>query len=255
MRFSANLGFLWKELSLPDAIHAAALTGFDAVECHYPYDEDESAVCDALRETGLSMLGINTRCGIGDASLGFAALVGREEDSRAAVDEALVWAERMGVSHVHVMAGAAQGGVAEKTLVANLRYACGRAKGAGVSILIEPLNDHDAPGYYYSTTQKALDIIQQVGAANLKLMFDCYHVGRTEAQGTNAVVERLQEVLPHIGHIQFAAVPDRGTPDHGELDFPTLFAAIENFGWDKPLGAEYRVEGSTEKTLDWLRIR
>ncbi|MEL7087640.1 MAG: isomerase, partial [Planctomycetota bacterium] len=31
MRFSANLGFLWTELSLPDAIRAAKRAGFDAV--------------------------------------------------------------------------------------------------------------------------------------------------------------------------------------------------------------------------------
>ncbi|MEN8934506.1 MAG: isomerase, partial [Planktotalea arctica] len=37
MKFSANLGFLWSELSLPDAIRAAKAAGFDAVECHWPY--------------------------------------------------------------------------------------------------------------------------------------------------------------------------------------------------------------------------
>ena len=32
MKFSANLGFLWTDRSLPDAIRAAKEAGFDAVE-------------------------------------------------------------------------------------------------------------------------------------------------------------------------------------------------------------------------------
>jgi len=42
--FSANLGFLWSELPLPDAIRAAKRAGFHAVECHWPYDHDAEAV-------------------------------------------------------------------------------------------------------------------------------------------------------------------------------------------------------------------
>ena len=37
-KFLANLGFLWSDLPLPEAIHAAKVTGFDAVECHWSYD-------------------------------------------------------------------------------------------------------------------------------------------------------------------------------------------------------------------------
>ena len=79
-------------------------------------------------------------------------------------------------------------------------------------------------------------------------MFDCYHVGRTEGD----VTTRLSDLLPIIGHIQFAAVPDRGPPDHGELDYGCVFAAVERLGWSRPLGAEYRSARPTEETLDWL---
>ena len=59
-RFSANLGFLWNDRPLAYAIHAAKAAGFDAVECHWPYDQDINAVKAALLATGLSMLGLNT---------------------------------------------------------------------------------------------------------------------------------------------------------------------------------------------------
>ena len=60
IRFAANLGFLWADRPLPDAIVAAAAAGFDAVECHMPYDYEPSAVVDALSATGMVMLGLNT---------------------------------------------------------------------------------------------------------------------------------------------------------------------------------------------------
>ena len=91
--FSANLGFLWNDLPLPDAIRAASMAGFDAVECHWPYDVPAEDVAAALAETGLPMLGLNTRRGDLDAGEnGVAALPGREDDARAVIDEAITYA-------------------------------------------------------------------------------------------------------------------------------------------------------------------
>ena len=63
IKFSANLGFLWAELELPDAILAAKAAGFDAVECHWPYDSDPKTVYEALQKTNLTMIGLNTQRG------------------------------------------------------------------------------------------------------------------------------------------------------------------------------------------------
>ena len=60
MRFSANLGFLWADRPLPEAIRAAHAAGFAAVECHWPYAVPPGEVAAALAETGLPMLGLNT---------------------------------------------------------------------------------------------------------------------------------------------------------------------------------------------------
>ncbi len=246
--FSANLGFLWTDLLLPDAIRAAARAGFAAVECHWPYDTPPEAVLAALRETGLPMLSLNTRRGdVAAGDNGLAALPGREPEARADIDEALDYAAALDAQAVHVMAGNAAGPEARATFLANLRYACDRA--AGRMILIEPLNRHDAPGYFLRTTDQAREIIADIAAPNLKLMFDCYHVGRTEGD----VTTRLTDLLPLIGHVQFAGVPDRGPPDRGELHYPTIFAALDALGWTRSLGAEYRPDGATEAGLGWMR--
>lgn len=250
-QFSANLGFLWADRPLPLAIHAAKAAGFDAVECHWPYDTPASEVKSALDETGLQMLGLNTRRGDVDAGdNGLAAIPGREDEARATIDEAIEYAVQISASSIHVMAGFADSAEACNTFIENLVYACNQAERHGLTILIEPLNEHDAPGYFLQTTKQATEIIEDVGLANLKLMFDCYHVGRTEGE----VMARLKALLPIIGHIQFASVPDRGTPDHGEVDYQQVFSQINALDWGTPLGAEYKPEGETDVSLDWMSM-
>ena len=93
-QFSANLGFLWSDLPLPDAIRAAAKAGFAAVECHWPCSFDAAEVKAALQDTGLPMLGLNTARGdVAGGENGLSALPGREADARAAIDEAAAYAE------------------------------------------------------------------------------------------------------------------------------------------------------------------
>lgn len=249
MKFSANLGFLWTDRSLPSAIHAAKKAGFDAVECHWPYDVPAVEVQAALQETGLAMLGLNTRRGnVKDGDNGLAALPGRSPEARAAIDEAIAYAVAVKAANVHVMAGFASGAAAEEVFVETLRYACAKAQSHGITILIEPLNSYDAPGYFLSMTDQALRIVDAVGTANLKLMFDCYHVQLMEGDLSN----RIRRLLPHIGHIQFASVPDRGPPDHGEVSYPHIFDLLANLGYAAPLGAEYKPVGDTRSSLGWL---
>lgn len=248
-KFSANLGFLWADRPLPDAIRAAKAAGFDAVECHWPYDVPAEDVAAALQESGFKMLGLNTRRGDVEAGdNGLSALPDRLAEARKAIDEAIDYAVKIGAGKIHVMAGYAEGVAAHDTFVNNLGYACQHASKHGISILIEPLNKYDAPGYFLETTEQASQIIAEVGADNLQLMFDCYHVQLMEGD----LSHRLANLLPLIGHIQFASVPDRGAPDHGEVAYDHIFSTVAGLGYNEPLGAEYKPNGDTDATLGWL---
>lgn len=249
MLFSANLGFLWNDRPLPEAIRAAKAAGFDAVECHWPYETAEEDIIAALRDTGLPLLGLNTSRGnVGAGENGLSALPGREAEALAAIDQALTYARSVGAANVHVMAGFAQGAAAENSFVSALEYACERAAEIQKTILIEPLNKYDAPGYFLSTTTHAAELIARVGADNLKLMFDCYHVQLMEGD----LSHRLKTLMPVIGHIQFARVPDRGPPDGGELNYAYIFDLLGDLGWRRPLGAEYKSALPTDETLAWM---
>ena len=241
LTFSANLGFLWNDLPLPEAILRAHQAGFAAVECHWPYDHDPASVRAALDETGLPMLGLNTVPG---DSFGLSALPGQPR-ARAAIAQAVAYGEAIDAKAIHVMAGVAQGPSARARFEDNLRFACDLTDRM---ILIEPINHFDVPGYFLNTTDQACEIIDAIGAPQLKLMFDCYHVARTEGR----TLDRLRALRQEIGHIQIAAVPDRGAPDHGTLDYQSVFAALRDMAWDRPIGAEYKSNGDAAQDLGWM---
>ena len=249
--FSANLGFLFTDRPLVDRIHAAARAGFEAVECHFPYDTPAAQVSAALEETGLKMLGLNTVPGdVAAGDFGLCALPGREAEARSAIDQAVAYGAEIGAANVHVMAGKTDGGATAETVYReNLAYACDRAAAHGMSILIEPINHRDVPGYHLSLVEPGAALIEALGRDNLKLMFDCYHTQIMQGDLT----ERLRRYMGVIGHIQIAAVPDRGEPDGGEVHFPNLIAAIRELGFAGPIGAEYKPRGATtEDGLGWL---
>lgn len=248
MRFSANLGFLWAELALPDAIRRAKAAGFGAVECHWPYDEDREAVSAALAETGLPMLGLNTRKGPQAGDFGLSAMPGREAEARAAIDEAFDYGSAIGAKAVHVMAGKTGDPQAADVFDANLLYACDRAGDAGMTVLIEPLNPLDAPGYFLIGLDKAVAIIERLDRPELKIMFDCYHMQITGGD----LLERFKAHRALIGHVQFAAVPSRAEPDEGEIAYHRLLPALAAAGYDGPFGAEYKPRADTAAGLDWL---
>jgi len=154
---------------------------------------------------------------------------------------------------VHVMAGL----LADESLrerhqavyLENLAFAAEQAKGAGVTILIEPINTRDMPGFFLNRQDQAQDICKLVGADNLKVQFDCYHCQIVEGDLTS----KLRRDFAGIGHIQIAGVPDRHEPDLGELNYEHLFNVIDELGYSGWIGCEYRPKGDTSVGLAWLR--
>lgn len=252
LRFSANLGFLWKELPLPDAIRRARAAGFDAVEFHRPYDVPVAAMRATLAEVKLPAVSLNTRVGSREGDFGLAALPGREAEARALIDEAIDYAAAADVAAVHVMAGKPAPedfGKARNTYLAALDYAAERAAAAGRIIVIEPLNRRDVPGYFVNKIEDAAAIVREVGRASLKVLYDCYHVQIEEGD----LLRRLERLLPVVGHIQIAAAPSRREPDEGEIAYDRVLKEIDAMGYGGFIGAEYNPRDGVENGLGWMR--
>lgn len=249
IKLSANLGFMWPDRPLLERIAAAGWAGFRAVELHWPYDVPAADIAAACRAADVRLLGLNTAVGNAAAGeFGLCALPGREADFTAAFTQALDYARVTGAAAIHVMAGVAPDTPeTEWTLVQNLRAASAEAAMVGVTVLLEAINPRDKPGYFYHRVERAAEIIESVGAPNVRLMYDAYHVG----VGQGDVIRRFEALLPLIGHVQIAAVPSRAEPDEGELSYPDIFDAIEASGYDGWVGCEYRPRADTDAGLRW----
>ena len=249
-RFAANLSFLFNEVPFLERFGAAAAQGFKAVEFMFPYEYPAEALRALLDTHGLKLVLFNAAQGDWAAGeRGIAALPGREAEFDAAISTALGYAKVLGNRLIHVMAGLESGGANATTLVANLQRGADRAAAQGVTLIIEPINTRDMPGYFLSRTRQALDIIAGAGRANIGLQFDLYH--RHVMEGD--VVGGLKEAKSVIRHMQIASPPDRGEPDHGELGYKTLLMLIDASGYSGFIGLEYKPRAGTVAGLKWMK--
>ncbi len=252
-RFAANISTMFTEHPLAERVAAAAGAGFEAVECQFPYEVPAADMKAALDEAGIPLVLINTPPGDFSAGeRGLAALPGREADFRAAIEEAITYAEAVGCRQIHVMAGVCPEGVERADCLAlferNLRLALDAAGGRAIDhLLIEPINTRDIPGYVLNRPEEAKALIEAIGSPCLKLQYDFYHTQIMRGD----VAKGLELFWPLIGHVQFAGVPERQEPDIGELNCAYLFERLDLLGYDGWVGAEYLPAGRTEDGLSW----
>jgi hydroxypyruvate isomerase len=252
-KFAANLSFLFNEVPFMERFAAAASAGFQGVEYLFPYGEDKDAIADALRTNGLQNVLFNLPPGdwaAGERGLG--ALPGREQDFRDGLEAAIEYALAAGTTRLHALAGIVPAGAdlsaCNQTFIQNLRHACERLAPHGITLLIEPINNRDMPGYFLNYQQSAHALLEQVGAPNLKVQMDFYHAQIMEGD----IISTFRKYSPNIGHVQIASVPDRHEPDLGELNYPWLFAMMDEAGYDGWIGCEYRPREGTTAGLGWM---
>jgi hydroxypyruvate isomerase len=246
LRLSANISMLFREWPFEDRIAAAADAGFAAVECQFPYDVPADVLARRLAAAGLPMVSLNTPAG---PTFGAAALPGAEARFRDDFSRALAYAAALGAPCIHVMSGVTGGltEAARTTFVANLRRAADAAP--RVTLLIEPLNGRDRPGYFVSRSDEVAALLVEIDRPNVKMMFDLYHVQIMEGD----LIARIDRHFPLIGHVQIASVPDRQEPDLGEVAYERVFEALRARGWAGFVGAEYNPRGATLEGLGWAR--
>jgi len=253
-RFAANLSMLYHEHAFLDRFGAAAKDGFGAVEFQFPYAFPAAEIRARLERSGLTVELFNAPPGNADAGeRGLASLPGREDDFRRSVATALEYARVLGCVRVHLMAGLIRPGEERArhryTYVHNLAHAAKEAAAAGVTVVIEPINTRDVPGFFLNRQDEAHAVCAEVGAANLKVQMDFYHCQIVE--GDLAV--KLRKYISGVGHIQIAGAPERNEPDLGEINYPYLFGLMDELGYAGWVGCEYRPRGGTSAGLGWLR--
>lgn len=253
-RFAANLTMMYREHPFLARFSAAARDGFGAVEYLFPYDYPAKDLASLLTDNGLVQALFNAPPGDWAAGeRGIASLPGRQDEFKGSIETALRYADELGNDKIHVMAGLldAKNEACRRREIyrENLAYAAEQALHHGKTIVIEPINPRDMPGYLLNYQADARTICQEVGAVNLKVQCDLYHCQIVEGD----LAMNLQRHGAYLGHIQIAGVPDRHEPDAGEVNYRYLCTLIDQIGYTGWIGCEYVPRGDTSAGLQWLR--
>jgi hydroxypyruvate isomerase len=264
-RFAANLHYLFTEVPFLERFEAAARAGFQAVEFQVPYDYPHADLKARLDAHGLRMVLFDAPMGDWNAGdRGLAAVSGREAEFRAGLPRAAEYARALDCDLVHVMAGVVGPGTdyaeAQRVYVSNLRHAAAFLQPHGVRAVIEPINrrlgvleggpsytTEGMHGYFLNHSEHARRIIEEVGSDNLFLHLDVYHMQMLEGH----LAETLRGHIDLLRHVQIAGVPGRHEPSVGEINYPYLFALLDELGYAGWVGCEYRPLSTTLEGLGW----
>jgi hydroxypyruvate isomerase len=246
---------LFTEVDFLERFARAARAGFRAVECQFPYQYRMDAIAEQLQRYQLVQVLHNLPPGDwarGDR--GIACLPDRVGEFQDGVGRAMDYAAALGCTRLNCLSGiappAADRDALRETLVENLRFAAGELNRRGITLVIEPLNTRDNPGFFLRTSRQAVEIIEQVGADNLSLQFDVYHAHIMEGDAVGS----MQRHLGHIAHVQIADEPGRHEPGTGSIDYASVFQVLETANYDGWIGCEYVPSGTTEESLKWLDV-
>ncbi|MGB6101926.1 MAG: hydroxypyruvate isomerase [Comamonas sp.] len=252
-KFAANLTMLFTERPFLERFAAARAAGFDAVEFLFPYAWPAQEIKARLTQHRLQLVLHNLPAGDWDAGeRGIACLPDRTEEFRAGVAQAIAYATALDVPQLNCLIGKVPAGAdprqVDEAVIENLRHAATELARHGKRLVVEPINTFDIPGFYLHGTAQALRLIEQVGADNLFVQYDIYHMQRMEGE----IAATLQKHLAQIGHVQLADNPGRHEPGTGELNWRFLFAHLDRIGYDGWIGCEYQPATTTEAGLGWI---
>jgi hydroxypyruvate isomerase len=245
---------MYPEHAFLDRFAAAARDGFKAVEFLFPYEYPAGEIRSRLEAHGLELALFNAPPGDwAGGERGIASLPGREAEFRASIAEALEYARVLGNRRLHVMAGLIAPGEDRArhhaVYLANLAHAAKEAAGLGITVVIEPINTRDIPGFFLNRQDEAHAVCAQVDARNLQVQMDLYHCQVVEGD----LAMKIRRYIRGVGHMQIAGVPERHEPSLGEINYPFLFELIDSLGYAGWIGCEYRPRGGTSQGLEWVR--
>lgn len=250
-RFAANLTMMFNEWEFLDRFAAAADAGFTAVEFLFPYDHPPEAIAQKLSLHHLTQALFNLPPGDWDAGeRGLAALPNRFNELKKSTEIAIRYATATGTKRLHIMSGLANrdDNNAKTAYRKSIRWAGEQLAKENIELLIEPINHRNMPGYFLNDFNYAEQLIKDLEIPNLKLQFDIYHRQIMHGDVTMA----LRQMLPIIGHIQTASVPDRHEPGSGELNDMALFNEIDRLGYQGFVGCEYHPSAKTTDGINWF---
>lgn len=250
--YSAHLGYLFTELPFERRFAAARVAGFQAVEHPAPYPHPPAEIVRLLADEGLSYVQFGLPSGdAAKGEKGIAMIPDRVAEFRESVSVGLDYAEAVGVTMVHAMAGVVTGETPRDrlwgTYLENLAFAAEKAAARGVTVLVEAMSPGAVPDYLVDTPARAAEAVRATGAHAAQLL-DVFHATSVGADP----VEIVRAEAGRIGHVHFADHPGRHEPGTGTIDFDAIREALAETGYAGAIGCEYAPRATTSDGIGWL---
>jgi len=249
--FSVCIEMLFREYPFTERARKVAELGIGAIEFWLPDEKgkDMNAMRKAVRDCGIVVSNIVVNSNAGD--IGGSLVRERDEVTYLKrLTKTIRIARMLDCEKLITCSGNTLKGLSKqrqvRSMVRTLRKACKLAEGEGVMLLLEPLNTIvDHKGYFANSTKLGFDVVDEVRSANLKLVYDIYHMQVMEGN----ILQTIEKNLDSIGHIHCAGVPGRHELDLGELNYKHILKAIDDFGYRGFVGLEYNPTVRSEESL------
>jgi hydroxypyruvate isomerase len=243
---------IYEDEPFPDRIDHVADLGFDTVEFWTWVEKDLDAIERRLDENDLSLAGMAaTKDQAAPQELTRALTDPTTQESAVAdIKESIEVATRLDCLTLIILVGPETDHAYEESyesIVEGLQEVAPMAENAGVSLVLEPLNTAvDHPGYFLEESVVGYEIVREVDSSAVKVLFDIYHQQITEGN----IISNIRDNVERIGHIHAADVPGRHEPGTGELNYPNVFAAVDDTDYDGYVGFEFSPEDDSERALE-----
>jgi D-psicose/D-tagatose/L-ribulose 3-epimerase len=224
----------WTREAADHAVAEAVRHGFDFIEVALL----DPPMVDAAHSRALfEKAGISAVC-----SLGLPDHAWPSRDPDAGLAFLKVALDKTAAMGALALSGVVYGGIGERTglpptegelsnVARCLDAAARHARSLGIGLGIEPVNRYET--HLLNTGWQAAAMIDRVGADNLFIHLDTYHMNIEEKGAANGILAARE----HLRYIHLSE-SDRGVPGKGTCDWDEIYAALAAIGFTGGLAME-----------------
>jgi len=224
----------WDREGCERAVARAASYGMDFLEIALL---DPPSVDAAHSRRTLEAAGMRSVC-----SLGLPQAVWASRNPEGAVDFLKTALDKAAAIGAEALSGVIYGGIGERSglppsqgeldnVARALTEAAAHAKSLGLLLGIEPVNRYET--HLLNTGAQAVAMIERIGADNVFVHLDTYHMNIEE----KGIARGILEAREHLRYIHLSE-SDRGTPGWGTVQWDEIFATLKAIGFDGGLAME-----------------
>jgi D-psicose/D-tagatose/L-ribulose 3-epimerase len=175
-------------------------------------------------------------------SLGLPQTVWPSHNPQGAIEYLKVAIDKAADLGAQALSGVTYGGIGERSgvppteteydsVARALGPAAKHAKSRGLLLGIEPVNRYET--HLINTGWQAVEMIERVGADNIFVHLDTYHMNIEEKGAANGILDARE----HLKYIHLSE-SDRGAPGAGNVPWDEIFAALAAIGFKGGLAME-----------------